>query len=53
MFECKGCQAKQRDIEYLRTLVDRLLADKGIAPVEVVEEEVKPEEPTKGERYGD
>jgi len=65
MFKCQECQRKDRDIEYLRSLVnnaevsylrklvDSLLMYKGASPVEQPTEEVKPEEPIKGERYGD
>lgn len=33
MFDCQGCRAKDREIEYLRTLVDRALVKHGMAPV--------------------
>jgi len=33
MFQCKGCRAKDREIEYLRKLIDRLLEKLNVAPV--------------------
>ena len=54
MFECKLCQQKQRDIDYLHKLIDNLLQKQGVAPVtQIADEEIKPEEPVKGDKYGD
>jgi hypothetical protein len=33
MFDCAACKAKDKEIEYLRTLVDRALVKNGMAPV--------------------
>ncbi len=33
MFECKHCIEKQKQIDYLQKLVDKLLVANGVAPV--------------------
>ena len=33
MFECKLCIQKDKEIAYLKTLIDNLLQNKGVAPV--------------------
>jgi hypothetical protein len=33
MFKCVACEAKDKEIEYLRNLVDRALVKHGMAPV--------------------
>lgn len=50
MFHCKGCQAKDKEIEYLRRLIDHLLEKLNVSPVidEGLKEELKEEEPEEG-----
>ena len=55
MFRCKGCQAKDREIEYLHRLIDRLLERLSVAGVEtqeLVEDYSEPEEDTGAEEIG-
>ena len=33
IFPCAGCRAKEEQIKYLQTLVDRMLVKNGVAPV--------------------
>ncbi len=31
--KCVKCEIQERELDYLKTLVDRLLVDRGVAPV--------------------
>lgn len=43
MFECKHCIEKQKQIDYLQKLVDKLLVANGVAPVaDAPPEELEP-----------
>ena len=51
MFHCKGCEAKDKEIEYLRRLIDRLLERLSVAGVEtppLTEDFQEPEEEDTG-----
>ena len=63
MFKCKLCEQKDKEIVYLKTIVDNLLLNNGIQPVnavasvEIPESEEEKEERARIEkgqiRYGD
>jgi len=62
VFNCKICQQKDKEIEYLKKLVDNLLLNKSIAPVdnqEIILEDTEQEKEDRAlaergaVRYGD
>jgi len=57
-FRCKGCERLEKENQYLKKLVDRLLDKKGVAPVQETEFSIETELPLEKvkegtEQYGD
>ncbi len=51
LFKCNMCKQKDREIEYLRKLVDNLLSHKGIVPVAgIAPENIEDDENEKADR---